>query len=150
MKNPRRPDSGSLEGIVVAVDFDGTCVSHEFPLVGREIGAPRVLKRMVAAGAKLILWTMRSDVENPSSDHPEITPQGGPYLTDATQWFEKHEIPLYGVQRNPTQDRWTHSPKAYANIYIDDAALGCPLKTEVPGERPFVDWDKVEEMLFPH
>lgn len=148
MKNPRRPDSGSLEGIVIAVDFDGTCVSHEFPLVGREIGAPRVLKRIVAAGARLILWTMRSDVENPSSDHPEITPQGGPYLTEAIQWFEKHEIPLYGIQRNPTQDRWTHSPKAYANIYIDDAALGCPLKIEVLGERPFVDWDKVEEMLF--
>ena len=132
-----------LNGTVIAVDFDGTCVTHEYPNVGREIGAVRVLKRMVGAGAKLILWTMRSDGCTDRHGNPTDP------LTDAVRWFEKHGIPLYGIQRNPTQDRWTTSPKAEANVYIDDAALGCPLKAGLRGERPYVDWDAVEAILFP-
>jgi hypothetical protein len=136
------------DDLIIAVDFDGTCVAHEYPAVGREIGAARVLKRLTDAGAKLILWTMRSDGRG------AFTRKGAPMLnpnplTDAVQWFEKHDIPLYGIQRNPTQDEWTTSPKAYAKIYIDDAALGCPLKPGLPGERPHVDWEAVENLLFP-
>jgi hypothetical protein len=125
----------TLFGIVVAVDFDGTCVTHEFPDVGRSIGAEPVLKRLVENGAKLILWTMRSD-----------TKERG-HLSEAVGWFAANGIPLYGIQRNPTQDSWTSSPKAYAQLYIDDAAIGCPLKSGLPGERPHVDWDLVESML---
>jgi hypothetical protein len=122
----------SNDGLIIAVDFDGTCVTHEFPKVGRYIGAQPVLQRLVASGAKIILWTMRS----------------GDGLRDAVAWFEAHGIQLYGIQRNPTQDGWTDSPKCYAKLYIDDAALGCPLLPGLKGERPFVDWRKVEELLF--
>lgn len=45
----------------IAIDFDGTCVTHEFPNVGKDIGAVPILKRLVAKGHKLILYTMRSD-----------------------------------------------------------------------------------------
>ena len=31
--------------MIIAVDFDGTCVTHEFPRVGAEIGAAEVLKK---------------------------------------------------------------------------------------------------------
>jgi hypothetical protein len=134
--------------MVIAVDFDGTCVTHDFPRVGKEIGAVPVLKRLVEEGHKLILWTMRSDVENPTSDDPTIIAKGGKYLSDAVKWFTKHGIALYGVQRNPTQDSWTHSPKCYAEMYIDDAALGCPLSDwNKLSDRPFVDWVTVEEEL---
>ena len=34
----------------------------------------------------------------------------------------------------------------YANLYIDDAALGVPLKQDSEG-RPYVDWDIVGRML---
>ena len=84
--------------MIIAIDFDGTCVSHEFPEVGKEIGAPKVLKKLVDKGHQLILWTMRSDVENVYS--PEF--EGiftGTYLTDAINWFKKHDIPLYGIQK---------------------------------------------------
>lgn len=67
-----------LFGLVVAVDFDGTCVTHEYPKVGRYIGAEPVLRRMVNDGAKLILWTMRS----------------GEKLQDAVTWFAERETPL--------------------------------------------------------
>ena len=123
---------------IIAVDFDGTCVTHEYPVVGKEIGAATILKDLTDKGHQLILFTMRSGVE----------------LQDAVNWFNKHNIPLYGLNENPTQKSWTASPKPYANIYIDDAALGCPLSTTlfdgdnlVTTDRPFVDWLIIEDML---
>jgi len=109
--------------LVVAVDFDGTVVKHAYPGIGADIGAAPWLKKLVEAGAKLVLWTMRDGEE----------------LDDAVEWFETHGIELWGVQRNPTQDTWTGSPKAYAHVYVDDAALGVPL-VRPEGERPYVDW----------
>lgn len=119
--------------LIVAVDFDGTCVTHEYPRVGRDIGAVPVLRRIVETGGQLILWTMRS----------------GQPLQDAIQWFEHWQIPLFGIQRNPEQEEWTSSPKAYAKLYIDDAAIGCPLVAGLQGERPYVDWWAIESILWP-
>lgn len=134
--------------MIIAIDFDGTCVTHDFPKVGTDIGAQKVLKRLVENGHQLILWTMRSDVVEPKSSDGNIIAEGGKYLTDAIEWFKKNEIPLWGIQTNPEQNTWTHSPKAYAQLYIDDAALGCPLIFPNEIERPFVDWYAVEEMLY--
>lgn len=36
--------------MIIAVDFDGTCVTHEFPRVGEEIGAAEVLKELTDKG----------------------------------------------------------------------------------------------------
>ena len=129
--------------MIIAVDFDGTCVSHEFPRIGRDIGAVPVLKKLVANGHKLILFTMRSDKQG-ISPVTKKTEDGG--LTDAIEWFKKNDIELYGIQTNPTQNEWTTSPKCYAELYIDDAALGCPLIYN-RADRPFVDWFKVEKEL---
>lgn len=71
-------------------------------------------------------------------------------LTDAINWFKDNGVELFGVQRNPTQDTWTTSPKAYGQIIIDDAALGCPLTFGFPVVdkcRPFVDWVKARKWL---
>lgn len=133
---------------IIGLDFDGTCVTHEFPKVGREIGAVPVLKELVDAGYKLILWTMRSDGReqlNARNGEPLANPNP---LTDAVNWFKENGIELYGIQRNPTQDAWTSSPKAYAHIYIDDAALGAPL-IYPEGERPHIDWAAVHQFFFP-
>jgi hypothetical protein len=122
--------------MIIAIDFDGTCVTHDYPEVGKDIGAIPVLKKLIKNGHQLILWTMRSDTEILNG------------LTDAVNWFENNDISLYGIQRNPTQDTWTSSPKAYAQLYIDDAALGCPLKFDpYLSGRDFVDWEKVELLL---
>jgi hypothetical protein len=119
-------------GDPIAVDFDGTCVTHEYPKIGRFIGAQKVLHRIVREGGKLILWTMRSNKE----------------LDEAITWFADNRITLTGIQRNPDQSTWTSSPKVYAKIYIDDAALGAPLKLGFKGERPFIDWEVAELLLF--
>ena len=122
-----------MKNKIIAVDFDGTCVTHDYPRVGKDIGSIPVLKRLVENGHNLILWTMRSGKE----------------LNDAIKWFDDNGIELYGIQENPTQKSWTNSPKAYAELYIDDAALGCPLKMDNSlSNRPFVDWEEVENLLF--
>lgn len=121
----------------IAVDFDGTCVEHKFPDVGNDVpGAADTLRELVTNGHRLVLWTMRSDGQ-----------QHGDVLSDAVLWFERHGIILWGVNENPEQD-WSASPKAYAQVYIDDAALGCPLResSEMRG-RPFVDWAIVRSRL---
>ena len=117
--------------MIIAIDFDGTVVTHEYPNVGRDIGAVPVLKKLVENGHHLILFTMRS---------PKA------YLEDAIKWFYDKQIPLYAINTNPTQLRWTTSSKTLADIYIDDAALGIPL-CYPDGERPYVNWIEVEKML---
>lgn len=117
--------------MVIAIDFDGTCVTHAFPNVGKEIGAVDVIKALVNKGHKIILFTMR-DLE---------------YLTPAIAWFEKNDIPLYGINDNPGA-KWSTSRKVYADMYIDDMALGIPLKMDYnKSNRPFVDWTGVESLL---
>ena len=119
--------------MVLNLDFDGTVVKHEFPNIGGDIGAIPVLKR-------LILFTMRS----------------GETLDAAVKWFADNGIPLFGIQKNPTQGPRTSSPKSYAELMIDDSALGCPLMYDVQmvdGEnlkrigRPYVNWERVAEIL---
>jgi len=130
----------------ICIDFDGTCVSHEFPQIGKDIGAIPVLKELVDAGHNLILFTMRSDRKKKKKVDGETIVVEENFLVDALKWFEENEIELYGVQKNPKQRFWTSSPKAYGHLYIDDANLGCPLI--IPDEgRPYVDWTKVREML---
>ncbi len=115
----------------IAIDFDGTCVTHEYPKVGKDIGAQRVLKQLTDKGHRLILWTMRSGKEE----------------KDAELWFRDNNIPLWSIGFNPTQKSWTSSNKAYAHLYIDDAALGCPLLKSPGLNRDHVDWLELEILL---
>lgn len=130
----------------IILDFDGTVVTNEFPQIGKDIGAVPVLKGLVEYGHNLILFTMRSDMDEAHSKNLGIVNSPGKYLTDAINWFQQYGIPLYGIQKHPTQHAWTTSPKAYGHIMIDDKTLGCPL---VYGkhESPYVDWGKVRELL---
>jgi len=121
----------------IVIDFDGTCVTHDFPAIGREIGATTVLRELCDAGHRLILFTIRSNDKKKNNRT----------LDDALEWFKERNIPLFGVQTHPEQRSWTLSPKAYGDIYIDDAALGCPLITPETDERPYVDWKTIRKML---
>lgn len=119
------------KSIIFAVDFDGTCVDHQYPNVGEDVpNAVTVLLGLVLGGHKIILYTMRS----------------GPYLEEAVKWFDSHGIPLWGVNNNPEQHKWSASPKVFAHRYIDDAALGCPIVFQEKG-RPYVDWSRIGVML---
>lgn len=133
----------------ICIDFDGTCVSHEFPRVGKDIGAVPVLQKLVEKGHRLILSTMRSNKTESmgaSVEFPEVV--AGNFLDDAVNWFKENNIPLYGINVNPDQLSWTLSPKAYCQLSIDDIALGCPTTLDPSiSDRPFVTWSVVEQIL---
>lgn len=119
--------------MIIGIDFDGTLVDHQYPNIGEAVpGAVETCRALIAAGHKLILWTMRS----------------GDTLYDAVTWCERAGIALYGQNVNPAQD-WSASPKAYCHVYIDDAALGCPLvsRGHMDGGRDWVDWPRVRKLL---
>ncbi len=121
-----------VEKMIIAVDFDGTCVEHDYPDVGLDVeGAVETLSALTAKGHRLILFTMRS----------------GAKLEAAERWFRDRKIELWAVNRNPEQREWTESTKVFADIYIDDSALGCPIMFIDGVRRPVIDWRKVRDLL---
>ena len=123
--------------MVIGIDFDGTCVTHEYPEIGKSIGAEKVLRDLVKNGHQLVLCTMRG----------HMAYEGRDLLQEAVDWFEKNGIELFGVNRTPLQDTWTDSPKPYAQMYIDDAALGCPIIESDISDYPYVDWEKLDKIF---
>ena len=121
--------------MIVAIDFDGTIVDHRYPAVGEPVpGAIVWMKRFQELGAKLILWTMRSDGRDDGTNP----------LTDAVEYCRANGVEFWAVNSNPQQHDWTGSPKAYAHLYVDDAAACCPLDFDPAGNRrPWVDWSVV-------
>lgn len=122
----------------IAVDFDGTLVDHRFPDIGAPVpGAFAWLRAFQEVGHELFLYTMRSDGQD-----------AGNVLTQAVDYCREQGIEFAGVNRDPSQDSWTESPKCYAERYIDDAAIGCPLRDNPRmGGGPMVDWDIVGPMV---
>lgn len=118
------------EKLPVCVDFDGTVCAHEYPSIGEE-NKPciEVLKRWQDNGIGIILDTMRD----------------GKALDEAVEWLKERGIKLYGIGKDPNQEKWTKSNKAYGIFSIDDRNLGVPLIT-FKNERPKVDWEKIDEL----
>lgn len=123
-----KPVNLKFNSMVIALDFDGTVVEHQYPEIGKDIGAVPVLRALQEKGHQFILYTMR---DNHSC--------GRNCLKEAADWFAGNNINLIGVNCNPWQKTWTDSDKVYAPLYIDDAALGAPLKQGKFG-RPYIDW----------
>ena len=73
--------------------------------------------------------------------------RSGSELQEAVEYMSSIGVELFGINQNPGQHAWTDSPKAYAHLYIDDAAFGCPLVHDPGEERPYVDWYAVHKQL---
>jgi hypothetical protein len=116
--------------LIIAVDFDGTIVTHKYPQIGNPAPlAIEILKRLQEAGHKIILWTMRS----------------GDKLDEAVAYLKENGIEPWGINMNPDQAKWTSSNKAYAQVYIDDAAFGCPCFFDAESQRQVVNWAAIEK-----
>ena len=71
--------------MIIAVDFDGTIVTHEYPEIGREIPfAIKTLKMLANDGHKLILWSVRE----------------GELLEDAVNWCRERGLEFYLESNN--------------------------------------------------
>jgi hypothetical protein len=125
----------------IAIDFDGTIVTHEFPAIGKLLpGAVKTIQTLQDNGHKIFLWTMRSS--KPVKGHNT--------LEEAVDFCERVGIEFDAVNRSSTG--WgSGSPKQHANLYIDDAALGCPLTLETDTHGNVVsavDWVGVALALY--
>lgn len=98
-----------MRDVVIAVDFDGTIVEHQFPQIGEmRPGAKDVLQALHKRGVRLIIWTCRS----------------GRFLDEAIAWLRNNDIPFDAVNQNLPSLGFETSAKIYADIYIDDRSLG--------------------------
>ncbi len=144
--------------MTIAIDFDGTCITNDFPEKGKDIGAVPVLKKMLEAGHNLILYTCRQDhLEDRyiklNEEEDSLFLPGANHLTEAVEWFNNNNIPLVGVNYNPDEFEY-ETNKPYFDLLIDDKALGIPTTTItivgdtiVSSKNPFVEWQAVELML---
>ena len=99
--------------MTIAVDFDGTIVTHEYPQIGKEIPcAIQTLKMLQNDGHKLILWSVRE----------------GQLLEDAVQWCHERGLEFYAVNKDyPEEDMQNnnrYSRKLKADLWIDDRNVG--------------------------
>ena len=109
----------AIRNAPIALDFDGTVVTHEYPHIGEDAGAVPVLKELVANGYRLILHTMRH----------------GALLEQAVDWFRSRGIPLYAINENPSQRKWTASPRSMPISTSTTAAWAfrCASSTDAAG-----------------
>ena len=118
--------------LIIAIDFDGTIVTHEYPQIGKLAPyAKEVINELAAAGHKLFLWTMRDDRGKDMM------------LSEAMMFLEDEGINIHKFNHSPAQ--FSTSPKQFAHIYIDDATLGIP--TIDTGEGRVVNWAAIAYLL---
>ena len=111
--------------MIIAVDFDGTIVDHEYPEIGKpKLFAFETLKALQDRGAQLILWTYRAGKE----------------LDEAVEFCSKNGIEFYAVNKNYPEEVYDDSisRKIIADVYVDDRNIG-----------GFMSWSEVWQMLNP-
>ncbi len=122
--------------LILAIDFDATLAEHQFPRIGPEVPeAINWCKVFQKLDAKLILWTVRQD-----------GPKMGDVRTAAVNWCKDRGLVFDAVNNDLAVYQFDQGNKIYAHIYIDDAALGCPVIWTPSGAR-VVDWSKVGPMV---
>jgi len=110
---------------VIAVDFDGTVVEHDYPRIGKEMMfAFATLKELNKKGHKLILWTIRT----------------GHLLDEAVEYCKKNGVEFYAVNRNYPEEEFSDaiSRKLNADVFIDDRNVG-----------GFLGWSAIWQSLHP-
>jgi len=100
--------------MIIAIDFDGTIVEHDYPRIGSLIkNAKDVINRLHYDGHTILIWTVRSGIAQAEAIQ---------YLMDNDIKFDRVNCDAIQVGGNP---EWTtFSPKIYADVYIDDRNLG--------------------------
>ena len=99
--------------MVIAVDFDGTIVTHKYPDIGEEIPfAVDTLKMLRQDGHKLIMWSVRE----------------GELLDAAVEWCRDRGVEFYAVNRDYPEETTDNNPhfsrKLKVDMFIDDRNLG--------------------------
>lgn len=112
----------------IAVDFDGTIVTHEYPKIGKELPfATDTLKQLIADHHNLILWTVREDA----------------LLQEAVDWCKERGVTFYAINKDypeEEKDKNNHfSRKLKVDMWIDDRNVG-----------GLPDWGTIYRMVTEH
>ena len=98
--------------MTIAVDFDGTIVTHEYPKIGRDIPfAIATLKRLQKDfQVILVLWTVRE----------------GRLLDEAVEYCRERGLEFYAVNANyPEENEREQQPRNLKpDLFIDGRNLG--------------------------
>lgn len=107
--------------LYIGLDIDATVISHCYPFMnGEDLGAiPWLLEVQRDYPVVFLLNTMRSDRS----------------LAEAAAWLEARGVKVGGAGVHPDQRSWTNSPKCHCHIYIEDRAVGTPLRDDMS-----IDW----------
>ncbi len=147
-----------MRKMTIAVDFDGVCITNDWPNKGKDIGAQDVLRKLIESGHDIMLYTCRQDHDEDrtlrTKDGYIIELPAGKHLSEALDWFGKNSIPIVGVNYNPIEEEFDVY-KPHFDMLIDDKALGIPLTTitivgvdtVVSSDKPFAEWQGIELML---
>ncbi len=93
--------------MIIAVDFDGTVVNHEYPKIGPlKEGVREALTAFKKAGHKIAIWTCRAGEEE----------------REVRLFLNENKIP-YDTVNTPVQGSDLGTRKIYADVYIDDKGL---------------------------
>ena len=99
--------------MIIAVDFDGTIVEHQFPEIGKMVhGAYEALTKLRENGHTLVLWTCRNNID------PALN--GRKVLDEAIEFLQLQGLKFDAVNKNSISIDFCPVPKIYADIYLDD------------------------------
>jgi hypothetical protein len=100
--------------MIIAIDFDGTIVEQEYPKIGKlKKDAKTVINKLYKNGHKIIIWTCRSNGNETKDD-----------LDQMLRFLDKQGILYHAANKNVPEAPFDCYPKIYADLYIDDRALG--------------------------
>ncbi|MDR2806274.1 MAG: hypothetical protein LBB85_11700 [Dysgonamonadaceae bacterium] len=98
--------------MIIAVDFDGTLHTGEYPAIGAPAPyAAEIMQQLAEDGHYIIIWTCRE----------------GDYQTDMVNWLVEHKIPFNRVNNHApgvVKKYGFASRKIFADVYIDDRQIG--------------------------
>jgi hypothetical protein len=96
--------------MIIAIDFDGTIVEHDYPKIGKPVPfAIETLLKLQEERHRLLLWTVRD----------------GKLLDEAIDYCEKRGLKFYAANKNfPEEEAASATRKLNADLYIDDRNVG--------------------------
>lgn len=98
--------------MIIATDFDGTLVTHEYPAIGKPIpfAIETLIKLQQEDHHQIILWSVRE----------------GELLDEAVAYCKSKGLEFYAVNSNYPEEKPEErtNRKVVADVYIDDRNLG--------------------------
>ena len=99
--------------MIIAIDFDGTIVEHQYPLIGKPLpNVFFVLRELQEEGYRLVLWTYRTGKE----------------LEEAIRFCSANGVEFFAVNKSYPEELFEStsaaSRKINADLFIDDRNIG--------------------------